>query len=93
MKDINPGPGGSQPTRMLAVGDVVYFAAHDGVHGFELWRSDGTEAGTFMLDDIEPGGWSSFPSSLEVIGNKLYFIAQRINVGRELHVIDLSPRD
>lgn len=93
VKDINPGPGGSQPTHMLAVGDVVYFAADDGVHGFELWRSDGTEAGTFMLDDIEPGGWSSFPSSLEVIGNKLYFIAQRIDVGRELHVIDLSPRD
>lgn len=93
VKDINPGPGGSQPIHMLAVGNAVYFAASDGVHGFELWRSDGTEAGTFMVDDIEPGGRGSFPSTLEVIGRKLYFVAERIEVGRELHVIDLPPAD
>lgn len=33
----------------------VYFYANDGIHGMELWRTDGTSAGTIMLGDIEPG--------------------------------------
>ena len=39
---------------------ILYFPANDGVHGFELWRSDGTEMGTYMLKDINPGNESSF---------------------------------
>jgi ELWxxDGT repeat protein len=28
---------------------------HNGTHGFELWRSDGTAAGTYMVKDIRTG--------------------------------------
>ena len=28
---------------------------HDAAHGEELWRSDGTSAGTYLLKDIHPG--------------------------------------
>jgi ELWxxDGT repeat protein len=34
---------------------VVYFSAPDGVHGHELWRTDGTPSGTWLVSDIYPG--------------------------------------
>ena len=37
------------------VGTVVYFPASDGINGNELWKSDGTNAGTVMVKDITPG--------------------------------------
>jgi ELWxxDGT repeat protein len=36
----------------VALGDRLVFAADDGIHGGELWISDGTPAGTMMLKDI-----------------------------------------
>ena len=33
---------------------MLFFAAEDNEHGKELWKSDGTEAGTVMVKDIYP---------------------------------------
>jgi ELWxxDGT repeat protein len=68
--------------------NVVYFAADDGVHGSELWRSDGTEAGTYMLKDIVPGGGSSQPLSITAANGKLYFRASTFDYGSEPWVSD-----
>lgn len=55
----------------------VYFAADDGVHGNELWRTDGTDAGTTLVSDLSPGlpSQSSNPHRLTVVGDRLLFNA------------------
>ena len=55
VKDINPlGSHNSNPHSMVTMGGVLYFIADDGVHGNELWRSDGTMGGTNMVIDLNP---------------------------------------
>jgi ELWxxDGT repeat protein len=52
--DINPGTASSAPSEMVAIGSTTYFSANDGVHGYQLWKSDGTAAGTTLVTDISP---------------------------------------
>ena len=47
----NSNPGISQ---LVEMGGILYFTADDGVHGNELWRSDGTVGGTWMVIDLSP---------------------------------------
>jgi ELWxxDGT repeat protein len=59
-----------------AVGARLFFAADDGVNGMELWTSDGTPAGTFMVKDINPASsQSSYPSELTDVNGTLFFRA------------------
>lgn len=61
VKDIVPGANtsggnaGSDPHSLTNVNGTLYFVANDPIHGGELWRSDGTEAGTTMVTEIYPG--------------------------------------
>lgn len=43
---------GFGPALFVEMGGILYFGADDGIHGWELWRSDGTVAGTYMVKDI-----------------------------------------
>ena len=44
----------------IVAGGHLFFFANDGVHGYELWSSDGTPSGTALLADINPGLSGSF---------------------------------
>jgi ELWxxDGT repeat protein len=88
VKNINKS-GGSFPALLTVVGDRLFFIANDGVHGSELWVSDGTAAGTSMVKDITPTNDADGPPySLTAIGDVLYFNADDGVHGRELWVSD-----
>jgi len=71
-------------SRYIIHNNLLYFGADDGLNGRELWKSDGTEAGTTLIKNI--GGTfydpyntayvgSSDPISFYVFQNKIVFKA------------------
>ena len=82
VEDINSGPDSSSIFRAGAFGSVIYFSANDGVHGEELWLSDGTAPGTYLVKDIWPisttdgtGAYSSKPEQFIAGSSLMYFVA------------------
>ena len=67
---------------------VSYFTADDGLHGSELWRSDGTTGGTYLVKDINPGEASSVIYEITPSNNKIFFSAYTPDNGREPWVSD-----
>jgi len=65
------------------------FLADDGSTGMELWRTDGTAAGTVLHADIQPGMLGSWPGKPVRCGSQLVFAATQTEfpaaaIGREL---------
>ncbi len=71
----NPGSGSSSPKYLINVNGTLFFAAGDKLHGRELWKSDGTAAGTTMVADINANTYPD-ATQLAAANNKLIFIAR-----------------
>lgn len=84
LADINPGSESSAPDALETLGDRVLFQADDGLHGSELWSTDGSAQGTRLVLDIEPGAVGSRPRGLRRIGNRVVFAARTSLHGYEL---------
>jgi ELWxxDGT repeat protein len=84
LKDINPGATSSNICYLTNVDNTLFFAANDGVRGMELWKSDGTEAGTVLVKDINPGFTNSSIGYLTHVNRKLFFVANNGISGNEL---------
>src|SRR5688572_14034437 len=65
VKDINPVNYGSLTNLGQAtdVNGTLFFVANDDINGEELWKSDGTAAGTSLVKDITPGPEGSYSLS------------------------------
>jgi ELWxxDGT repeat protein len=89
VKDIQAGSlgsyaGFSRPTTLTNVNGTVYFIPSDSVNGSELWKSDGTAAGTVLVKDIRPGANSSQVRFRTNVNGTLYFSANNGIDGVEL---------
>ncbi len=77
VKDSNTRTLGADPIGFTGVNGIVYFAANDGIHGSELWRSDGTAAGTWLVKDLWPGWQGSSPRTFQVApAGAFYFLTR-----------------
>src|SRR5215203_2217376 len=75
LKNVNLGTESSFPELFTQVGDTTFFRARDSEHGVELWKTNGTAAGTSLVKDINPGNAGSYPEYLTPFRGMLYFVA------------------
>lgn len=88
VKTINPSATSSLTEFYRAPSlNKMFFQATDGTNGKELWVSDGTAAGTYMLADINTSGDSS-PAGFYEFNGKVYFSATSTTGNIELWSTD-----
>ena len=60
----------------VTANNIFYFVGNDGEHGNELWRSDGTTQGTYMVKDLRTNDLNSYDFySLTEFKDEVYFSA------------------
>jgi ELWxxDGT repeat protein len=92
IKDLHPGAQGSLSSQGFLFAPVgakrALFAGTDGTTGIELFRTDGTAAGTALHQDLFPGSTNSNTSWPVQAGCRLFFTADNGTAGTELFALD-----
>ena len=90
IKDINPGSGGlpsaplsSSPGLLINNNGTLFFRATTSANGAELWKSDGTEAGTVMVRDLIGGFSNGMPNSFTTMAALNGYVYFRGSTGTE----------
>jgi ELWxxDGT repeat protein len=87
---IESGLGNAPESLAVPERGLVFFSAGEQESpDFELWATDGTTAGTRLVEDVNPEGASN-PGSMAALGGWLYFLADTPS-GRELWRSDGTP--
>ena len=76
MIDINSQSLRGRPYQksFVDLNGILYFNSYDGTHGLELWRSDGTSEGTWLVKDLLPRYSDGLLSDLTKFGEHIYFV-------------------
>jgi ELWxxDGT repeat protein len=87
VKDLTPGVEGSFLSGLTATGSTLLFFRYlpetsASAERHELWKSDGTEAGTVLVRDLGPG--ASLSSMRALAGSTLFFVVTDPAHGTEL---------
>ena len=88
VKDINPGEASTLIRNMIAINGKVYFSASTDGYYYHPWSTDGTDAGTQILDAVN-GSYS--PQQFIQVGNSIYFIADGYSYRSAIWRIDGTP--
>lgn len=76
---------------MTDAAGTLFFVASDSTTGQELWTSDGTTAGTSLVEDIRSGTASSLINNITAVGNSVFFNADDGSTRREPWTSDGTP--
>lgn len=92
VKDINVGSGSSSNhsdnmMAMLEENGLLYFFAEDtSGTGYDLWKTDGTEAGTIKVSELNTNEVTGLNLNFKKLGNSLYFVYTDSNTShREIY--------
>jgi len=91
VKDIVAGVGNSNEEdsyNLVSNGSYLLFAANTAAEGLELWKSDGTNAGTVLVKNINTGADSSSPQNFYPLNSIVLFTAKDATHGEELWKTD-----
>lgn len=89
IKNMSPNQNSlAQIANPANIGGELFFTSQQDDSGDELWKTDGTTAGTMLVKDINPGTASSNPTDLVNVGNVIFFAANDGTDGAELWKTD-----
>jgi ELWxxDGT repeat protein len=85
VRDIAPDTASSHPDELVVLGNHLYFLANDGIHGKELWVTEGDEKNTRMVYDLlQKAKAGAYPGGLTPAESALFFAANDGVYGTEL---------
>ena len=83
LKDIDTGRGSSMTndsySEFVILNDKAYFIATDDTGKLNIWRTDGTEAGTELFQNIGGNTYNNIISKLKAMGGSLYYAITNIS--------------
>jgi ELWxxDGT repeat protein len=89
-EDINPGTESSYAYGFTPFNNEIYFGANDGTHSYEIWKYDGTNAPSMLVnlntDDVNAN--EDGPSGFIEFNSKLYFRGFTPTTGYDLWEYD-----
>ncbi len=81
------------PAFLGSIRGKMLFTGDDGVHGHEIWTTDGPAGPARLFLDMVPGPNSSFATSARLVGDRLYIACTTPAYGAELYWVQICPAD